>query len=159
MALRVARGLFRLWLVFSVLWIAGVAIHAWWTFPADEFVLRSDLPDAPWVAQTPGPAARSGPPPGYVIDPPSTQLPATSTKRGDGWDVVCTTRPPSDVCEPADPAQTPQKFDPSKPYTIVKSKERRAAVYFASPLALAPPTLTLVFGWAFVWAFRGFRAS
>jgi len=33
MALRVARGLFRLWLVLSVLWIGGVAILAWESFP------------------------------------------------------------------------------------------------------------------------------
>jgi hypothetical protein len=33
MALRVARGLFRLWLVLSVLWIGGVAVETWWTFP------------------------------------------------------------------------------------------------------------------------------
>lgn len=32
MALRVARGLFRLWLVLSVLWIGGVAVETWWTF-------------------------------------------------------------------------------------------------------------------------------
>jgi hypothetical protein len=33
MALRVARGLFRLWLVLSVLWITGVGVATWWTFP------------------------------------------------------------------------------------------------------------------------------
>jgi hypothetical protein len=33
MTLRVARGLFRLWLVLSVLWIGGVGIMTWWTFP------------------------------------------------------------------------------------------------------------------------------
>jgi hypothetical protein len=36
MALRTARGLFRLWLVFSVLWIGGVGVVTWWTFPSDE---------------------------------------------------------------------------------------------------------------------------
>ena len=29
MALRVARGLFRLWLVLSVLWIGGVGVMTW----------------------------------------------------------------------------------------------------------------------------------
>src|SRR5262245_42846044 len=33
MALRVARGLFRLWLVLSVLWIGGVSVVTWWTCP------------------------------------------------------------------------------------------------------------------------------
>ncbi len=36
MALRVARGLFRLWLVLSVLWIGGVAVETWWTFPVND---------------------------------------------------------------------------------------------------------------------------
>jgi hypothetical protein len=33
MALRVARGLFRLWLVLSVLWIGGVGIVTWYSLP------------------------------------------------------------------------------------------------------------------------------
>jgi hypothetical protein len=33
MALRFARGLFRLWLVLSVLWIGGVGVVTWRTFP------------------------------------------------------------------------------------------------------------------------------
>jgi len=33
MALRVARGLFRLWLVLSVPWIGGVGVVAWQNFP------------------------------------------------------------------------------------------------------------------------------
>jgi hypothetical protein len=33
MALRVARGLFRLWLVLSVLWIGGVGYVTWRDFP------------------------------------------------------------------------------------------------------------------------------
>jgi hypothetical protein len=41
MALRVARGLFRLWLVLSVLWIGGVGVATWWTFPED-YVPPSD---------------------------------------------------------------------------------------------------------------------
>jgi hypothetical protein len=35
MALRVARGLFRLWLVLSVLWIGGLGIVTWQHFPVD----------------------------------------------------------------------------------------------------------------------------
>jgi hypothetical protein len=34
MALRLARGLFRLWLVLSVLWIGAVGVYEWWTLPA-----------------------------------------------------------------------------------------------------------------------------
>ena len=36
MALRVARGLFRVWLVLSVLWIGGVGVMTWGTFPAED---------------------------------------------------------------------------------------------------------------------------
>ena len=32
MALRVARGLFRLWLVFLVLWIGAVGVVLWWAW-------------------------------------------------------------------------------------------------------------------------------
>jgi hypothetical protein len=35
MAVRVARGLFRLWIIVSVLWIGGVAVVTWWTLPVD----------------------------------------------------------------------------------------------------------------------------
>jgi hypothetical protein len=35
MTLRLGRGLFRLWLVLSVLWIAGVTATTWWTLPVD----------------------------------------------------------------------------------------------------------------------------
>jgi hypothetical protein len=54
MALRVARGLFRLWLVLSVLWIGGVDVVTWWTFPVDDWVVVSE---------------KNPPPPGSVIDP------------------------------------------------------------------------------------------
>jgi hypothetical protein len=47
MALRVARGLFRLWLVLSVLWVGGVGIHAWLKFP--DWIVVS-------VSQQPGKA-------------------------------------------------------------------------------------------------------
>src|SRR5262245_27777366 len=43
MALQVARGLFRLCLVLSVLWVAGVGYLTWQTFPKDYVVLPSDL--------------------------------------------------------------------------------------------------------------------
>jgi hypothetical protein len=42
MGLRVARGLFRLWLVLSVLWIGGVGVVTWHTFPFDP--VRATLP-------------------------------------------------------------------------------------------------------------------
>jgi hypothetical protein len=41
MVLRVARGLFRLWLVLSVLWIGGVGVVTWQTFPLEDPVRAS----------------------------------------------------------------------------------------------------------------------
>jgi hypothetical protein len=59
MALRVARGLFRLWLVLSVLWIGGVGVVTWKNFP-EEYVPPAERQE------------RNPPPAGYVIDPPSS---------------------------------------------------------------------------------------
>jgi hypothetical protein len=44
MALRVARGLFRLWVVASVLWVAGVGIETWRSWPVDSIALKTPLP-------------------------------------------------------------------------------------------------------------------
>jgi hypothetical protein len=59
MALRVLRGLFRLWLVLSVLWIGGVGVVMWQTFPESELPSMCDLPanerpkeyDCSWLAR------------------------------------------------------------------------------------------------------------
>src|SRR6266566_5004432 len=59
MALRVARGLFRLWLVLSVLWIGGVGVVTWWTLPSTPEPIL-------WGAK---PVPENPPPPGFVIDP------------------------------------------------------------------------------------------
>jgi hypothetical protein len=44
MALRVARGLFRLWLVLSVLWIGGIAILTWPAFDPAKLAATKDHP-------------------------------------------------------------------------------------------------------------------
>jgi hypothetical protein len=51
MALRIARGLFRLWLILLVLWIGGVGAVTWWTLPMPS----ADREVAPW--DTPPPSA------------------------------------------------------------------------------------------------------
>jgi hypothetical protein len=74
MALRIARGLFRLWLVLTVLWIGGVGIYAWWSFPMEvppwaafesevaSFVLAEDRRSAIWDA-----SLRAFLPPAFVL--------------------------------------------------------------------------------------------
>ena len=101
MALRIARGLFRLWLVLSVL-------VTWQNLPKDEYVVLSELGDF------------------------AELIP----KRGEGGEVP---------------------FDPSKPYTVVRDKERWEVVRLASIIALAPPPFISALGTALGWAFRGFR--
>jgi hypothetical protein len=44
MALRVARGLFRLWLVLSVLWIGGVGIVTWPAFDPAKLAATKEFP-------------------------------------------------------------------------------------------------------------------
>jgi hypothetical protein len=39
MAIQVARGFFRLWLVLSILWVAAVAFQTWRDIPRDDWVL------------------------------------------------------------------------------------------------------------------------
>ena len=53
--------------------------------------------------------------------------------------------------------ETKPPFDPSKPYTVVRDKERREAIRTGSIIALVPPVIVLVVGSALIWAFRGFR--
>jgi hypothetical protein len=125
MALRVARGLFRLWLVLSVLWIGGVATMTWWTWPVDICVTPPGGPHACDENDVIGvgpnfdpPTKEANPPPsGFVIDKP--------------------------------------QFDPSKPYRLPHDEQRHAAIRFAGLLAFAPPVLVLALGSALVWAFRG----
>jgi hypothetical protein len=127
MALRVARGLFRLWLVLSVLWVGGVATMTWWTWPVDICVTPPGGPHACDENDVIGvgpnfdpPTKETNPPPsGFVIDKP--------------------------------------QFDPSKPYRLPHDEQRHAAIRFAGLLAFAPPVLVLALGSALVWAFRGFR--
>ena len=91
MAVRIARGLFRLWLVLSVLWIGAVVAVTWFDLTHPNIL--------------------------------------TDTEVG-----------------------IPGMFDD----LIIEARNIKA-VKFGVGLALAPPVLVLVIGWALSWAFRGFR--
>jgi hypothetical protein len=118
MALKFARGLFRLWLVFSVLWVGGVAITTWRTLPADVWMVGS--PDGE---------------PRQLSDAEVMALPQP-------------TPPRPEIVDP---------FDPTKPYQVIKEKERQTAIQSAVLFAALPPAFILAFGSALSWAFRGFR--
>jgi len=51
MAWRVARGLFRLWLVLSVLWIGGVGVVTWRTFPVNDWIIVHEVTDPELLKQ------------------------------------------------------------------------------------------------------------
>jgi hypothetical protein len=42
--LQVARGLFRLWPILSVLWVGGVGVVTWLTFPENELPSICEMP-------------------------------------------------------------------------------------------------------------------
>jgi hypothetical protein len=69
MVLRVARGLFRLWLVLSVLWIGGVGIATWWTFPEDNPIVRDICAKANDAEQCAGLLRAAGKNPFEAFDP------------------------------------------------------------------------------------------
>ena len=136
MAFRIARGLFRLWIVFSVLWIAGVVVVTWWTFPMGAWV----IPSAKYR-----PTECAGKSDSECYD--------MLKRYGSNFDpdaYIASGAPE------APPGQT-APFDTSEPYRVLWDEDRRAALEFASALALIPPILVLVFGLALGWAFTGFR--
>jgi hypothetical protein len=127
MALRVARGLFRLWLVVSVLWMGGVGVATWGTFPED-YVPPSDRR-----------GANSKTPPEFDPSKPYVVLPDA----------------PKGV-SPSQAPQAPE-FDPDEYLAFKAGEERRSAIWHASLLAFLPPAFLLALGSALVWAFKGFR--
>ena len=165
MALRIGRGLFRLWLLLSVLWIGGVTVETWRIFPADIEVsptrpaectgktndecadILKRLGKNPFDAFDPNP-----PPPGFVVDPKPTFDPSEYA----AFKACIDAGKSADQC--AAQLKVPP-FDPSKPYQIVRDDERRTAVRFAAMLALAPSILILALGSALGWAFSGFRSD
>jgi hypothetical protein len=141
------RGFLRLWLVFSVLWIAFVGVVSWSVLPTD-----------------PNP-----PPPGFAVDKPQhppksspaskindlfSRFESKTPKRGltdaevgllpdgkpDDWTVV---------------DETKITFDdlPDAPWIIARRSQLWETLYIAA----IPPTLLLVLSMALVWAGRGFR--
>jgi len=127
MALRVARGLFRLWLVLSVLWIGAVGIVTWRTFPVDD-----------WFVPDP-------------IVPGSTADICSTAKNAE----QCSDLLRAGGKNPIAAYDLNLNWDRHGLSWI--DKERREAIQFASIVALVPPAFVLALGSALVWAFKGFR--
>jgi hypothetical protein len=136
MALRIARGLFRLWLVLSVLWIGGVGVVTWWTFP---------WPAVPYVN---GQIETGSDGKQYVYD----------ARANEWWPVTEThTVKPSADPEVAPRDTPPPSVDPDKYWAALNAEARRAEIWYASAVALVPPAFVLALGSALFWVFRGFR--
>jgi hypothetical protein len=160
MALRVARGFFRLWIIFSVLWIGGVAVSAWWTLPRDQQIDPNPLGDL-----IPPAANRSDDsfhPDQFLAyyackDDGNNDDQCAAMMKGPNKYLTyqrCLYHGHDDQCAAILKAPI---FYPFQTYWIVRDSERRTAVRSAALLALLPPFLLLAFGSALIWAFRGFR--
>lgn len=140
-----ARGLFRLWIVLSALWIAAAILLEW-------------LPDAEWYAD-------------QVQRVDLTASDVTATENADGsYTVEADGR--SYIIEItggtlADTAarhrmleSVAQEFnEDAKQANADLQERRRRAQWSAARLALLPPLFIFILGGSLVWALRGFRRS
>ena len=121
-----------MWIVFSVLWIAGVVAMTWRSFPPDD-----------WV-------------PVGALDSNAKYRPSECAGKSADECYEKLKRPGTEF----DPDAFIASRNPPPPGFVVdklRDKERRTALEFASLFALAPPILLLAFGSAFGWAFKGFH--
>jgi hypothetical protein len=127
MTLRVTRGLFRLWLVLTVLWIGCVGTTAWVVWPPAPDVVQP-------VIQAEEPICIPG-------------------EKGERPLCFTTTPPPPKEPNPYDQFHG---FRESLQVTAGPDR-KHAVVVTAIVFALAPPLFLLTFGSALTWAVRGFR--
>jgi hypothetical protein len=166
--MQLTRGLFRLWVVASVLWIASVGVMTWQAWPVDDWTIVKEEPVfAPNAKVTPlpefdqkssGRGRKSSRPAEPPFDP-DAYLKET-TPRAE------TTSVPNWAIESEKPSAKPQ-FDPSKPFsdgkrTYANSKafvqaERRDAVMKGAAIGVTPPVAVLLLGISLIWVVRGFR--
>jgi hypothetical protein len=128
--MRIARGMFRLWLVASVLWVGGVGI----------VTLSKFSPSDPWAAFNP---QLAGLPPGFVLDAPQHN-PQSTTINVESPDGVIHQFPDGTTTEVIE--------------REMRVYWRNEGMTHAAKVALIPPALMLVLGSALGWAFRGFRS-
>jgi hypothetical protein len=137
MALRVARGMFRLWLILSMLWLAVVAFMARDVFENIDYA-ETRRATAGWDPSDPLTGLHGNP-----SDP--------FTKRCSNlwWP----DRERLDCSKPTPEEVAVQKATASKE----AAEKRQSTIWQLSLLAFLPPAFVLAFGSALVWAFRGFR--
>jgi hypothetical protein len=178
----VRRGLFRLWIVVTVCWVASVGASTWMTLVPDELV-------TPNVESLNNP--RGG---GPVTDPDvlarfhaSQTAPTGASDRGKednkhssvmgafddlipgGSTTAAPPAPSGGTFDDLIPGGSDNKrdrahdknespaFDPHKPYTVIRSAERAQQVKTAAVVAFVPPVIVIALGAALGWAINGFR--
>ena len=127
--MRVARGLFWLWLVLSALWLAGMAFMVGQSFGSID---RTEaLATSSWNPS----------------DPSATRCSDDTFDKSAEMLLRGCLYPPS-----------PEEFLAAKAAAQRKAAEDRRSLFWrANFLAFVPPALLLAVGSALVWAFRGFR--
>lgn len=141
MALRIARGLFRLWLVLSVLWIGAVGTMTWSQFDV-RFLSDEELR---WF---PAPIRPGEVPPEFDPSQPSTvETPAEAAR-----EAALRAR----VGLPPDAAISYE--DAVRADALLRRDQTFALVRSGAQVGLLPPVLILVVGSSLIWAFRGFRS-
>lgn len=139
-----SRGLFRLWLVASVVWIGGVAAVTWLALPAGTFIAVATVDPNP-------------PPPGFVppFDPskPYLVVPDGSTDLSKLSDDELVK-----LYNKALAAKGKPVTDPDILAQLNGTPRPRDQIRAAAFLAFMPPLFVLALGAASLWATRGFRA-
>jgi hypothetical protein len=177
MAIRVARGLFRLWVVISVLWIGGVGTVTWRTFPTNEGVVQLVPVDYDPFGGRSDRAQKSRPDEcrGMNTDQCMAVLKAMGRNPFDAFDpapplsgyAVESSPPGAGMFNDLIPKRVQStdgvvhEFPPGTPddeiARLVNRYRHHQAFRVAVLLAVIPPGFLLIFGSALVWAFRGFR--
>jgi len=137
MALRIARGLFRLWLILSVLWVVVVA------FLAREQFERIDYEETRRATAGWDQSDR------LVGLYPNPSDPFTKRCSNVDWP----DRERLNCWKPTPEEVAAQKATASKE----AAADRQSTIWFLTLLAFLPSAFVLALGSALVWAFRGFR--
>src|SRR5207342_3630887 len=129
--LRVARGLFCLWLVLSALWVAGMAFMVGQSFGSIDRI--ETLATSSWNPS----------------DPSATRCPDDAFDKSTEMLLTGCLYPPS-----------PEEYAAAKVAAQRKAAEDRRSLFWrANFLAFLPPAFLLALGSALVWAFGGFRCK
>ena len=143
--MNISRGMFRLWLVASMFWVAFVGFMTYETLPAK-------LGGWDVVSQEPiKPAFDPSQP--YSTKPPSDVGLASQAKPGMFDDLIPKKLPPtgSAVDQPT--------FDPVAYAKFKRDAEATEQIKTGIAMALIVPGTVLVVGSLLLWAFRGFRRA